>query len=144
MNELYKDSKQYQRYTKPMFREIIRNDLRTTLEKIRDLTPAGRRMLYKIHSLLESNKLQPIDRTQIAAALGRPGGLTLWDRRLLKRLESEELIKIARQPLPTYVNEHNEIIGRGAKFTYSMTLNVAWRVHEIFQKAKEKGYQFPD
>lgn len=94
--------------------------LRNTKKDVAGLTPAGWRMLWRIHDLFEQFEYDRILRGEIAHVLGRPAGLASWDRKLLKRLIDAEFISCERVALSTYVDSVGFDAGRGARYEYSM------------------------
>lgn len=116
----------------------VKPAIETIARKIRDLTPAGRKIISTLHALFERSEYKAITRGQIVQALGKKH-LTIWDRTLLDRLVHEQLITTKREALPTYtVPELGFQAARGYQITYSMDLDTGFCIAFIKDKAKAK------
>lgn len=119
-------------------RALIEHRLRTTSEDIRNLTPAARSILSRLHRAFEENGYMSIDRRQIAAILRRPSrSLGTWDRRLLDRLVELKFISMKQRNFPTYRGE-DRWHGRGRKFEYEMSLDTGWLLYTLKRQSRRK------
>ena len=102
--------------------------------RLKRLTPAGRRLLSLLLNAYNVNYGASISRKQIAALLGRPsGGLTPHDRRLLTQLCEFGLLQCKRETIRTMENRPC-----GAEFRYSMDEDTAWILNQLRQKNRKK------
>lgn len=118
-------------------RARVKSSIIRTRDAARTLTPAGQRLLIRLHRVFEETKFKPVDRVQIAAVLGRPHGLSLWDRRLLEHLCKVGFISCHRVALPTYIDKHGIKAGRGYRYVYSMKIDIGWRLFMLRNKKKD-------
>jgi len=136
MNSIYSKSYQHKLSQEKQYHRFLKMEIERTKKAAKSLTPAGQRLLVALHGLYEENEFRPVDRREIAAVLGRPGGLTVWDRRLLDRLCRMKFISCSRKALPTYVDKHGVSTGRGAKLVYSMELDTGWRLSRLLRNTR--------
>lgn len=143
MPNIYDDSKEYRASLRPELTQHWLKLLTETEQRIAEQlpTPAGQKMLWALHSCFEDSSFQPIDRPTIARALGRPGGLTVWDRKLLKQLEETKWIESRRVALPARIDGTGNLAGRGYELRYWMKLDTGYRLHSIRQR---RAAQLPD
>jgi hypothetical protein len=138
MHEIYYKSHQWKLSQERQYHHFLKSEIDKTRTAAKALTPAGQRLLVRLHTLFEQGNYAPVDRRQIAAALGRPGGLTVWDRRLLDRLCRMNFISVARRALPTYTDKHGVATGRGAKLVYEMDIDTGWRLARLLKKGSRR------
>ena len=126
MQDIYEGSKEYQASRLPQNQGRWQQIILETRQFIDKRTTAAQRLLYTLHSCFEASGFQLIDRPTIARALGRPGGLTPWDRKLLKLLVEKTLITCQRVALKSPGG-----VVRGAEYRYGMSLDIGYRLHII-------------
>lgn len=139
MNTIYEQSHQYKLWQQKLNRTFVKQQVLQTQKAAKSLTPAGQRLLIRMHSWFEQNEYAPMDRKQIATALERPGGLTAWDRRLLDRLCSMSFISRRRVALSTHVDRHGVQTGRGARYVYSMDIDTGFRLAMLRKGRRHEG-----
>lgn len=107
------------------------------LKRVRDeidwLTPAGRRLLRCLHSLMFRTNGEPVRRHEIARVLRRPGGLCPHDIDLLKRLSRAGLIHVKRQALPKSSLNN---FGRGSEFIYWIDFETGHCIAKVFERER--------
>lgn len=112
--------------------KVIKSRYYETGKRVQTLTPAGKKLLLKMLHLFNRHRGDGISRPEIAKALGRPGGLTPHDRKLLKQLEQQRLIDRKREAMAFYQEN-----ARGAQFVYYMDENTAY----ILNLAEEQAHK---
>ncbi len=113
-------------------KRVARRHIDEVSGKLKQLTPAGRRLLSLLLDAYNLNDGASLNRKQVARILGRPtAGLTPHDRNLLKRLCDLGLLDGAREVLRTKDN-----YACGAEYRYSMNEDIGWILNRMRNNAR--------